>query len=447
MSENSPLLAPAQRPDSSHSDACHDSSGEEDSIHVHMPATYPFDLPPSRPKRSHGCMKRWHVIALTTFLMLILLLLPLLYFYGIPMIISQEITEAPPIQITLIDVKQLLRNQSISLNFGGALDIRPPFRATFLPGKYNFTMVSYDRRDASDRQVLNLGLLDMSALDATPSEPVVFEFPSLFHDSEDDHLRKVIGIVSEHVRETLHHEPGHVADRRYAIGLQSKVDVKMFGLTFKQVNFLHEVPLHWDFREYVRRMYPKLVKCSIPDANDYDCLSMITGDSTTGLTDLLSFMGDSNTDDDDDEDDDDPTSNLVVRVTASILNPTIFGLNFGKLNCTVDVLEAGNKEVEFAEVFFEDFHIQETQQSTSLYQNITVLAKPKDPLGALQLFQRWKAGEALHFGIKGAHMHFGGYNPDGGEMDAEIQHELSWFEQWLSELHLKITLPPPKASI
>lgn len=231
------------------------------------------------------CGKRllnWHLILLICILIVLLSALPLLYFVIVPRLVERAITGAPPLNIRTVDIQRIHLNETISIDFAGLLQVQIPTESEFLANRYNFSLVLYEKEEASVRQKprashfeggisalfshheqylaaveknrkriqLNMGFLDLGDLTATPGEPLAFLFPSTFHGPDFEHVQKIVELVSDFLQRIygLRDAKTALVDTSvydYTIALEGYSTLKMLGLPFYNIHFLHEIPINY----------------------------------------------------------------------------------------------------------------------------------------------------------------------------------------------------------
>lgn len=184
----------------------------------------------------------------------------------------------------------------------------------------------------------------------------------------------------------------------------------------------------------------QLDKCLVlhanPDGSDWDCLHLMHVGSAVE-TELL-FLSESIAE---------GLDNLQIQLSISLLNPTAFGMHLGTLNCTLDHLPHNDplSAQAFGDAYFEQFDLPYTNFSATERVQLSVVAKPRNPFAAIDLFLRWKRGEDLHFSLKGDKMKLGGYRT--GDLQSELMNvemsRIHWFESLLTNLDVRLKMTAP----
>lgn len=347
--------------------------------------------------------------------------------------------------------------------------------------------------DSSGDMTLKMGLIDMEAMESygLRDSRLHLRSDSLAHSVNMGALKQGVALFSEYLHYLMgggdqsksgqvdgnddvdDNDGGNVIDSTpstvdfdhtaFSLAVDGETVTRLFGIDFPRIPLHYEILLRWSLREYVERMHVKLADCKIPNGDrEYECevpslarmLSRNVGSGARRKREENVVVAVDAIDGDDDDDDDDPTQDLQIRLTASLLNPTTFDLNFGRIDVTVRYLSpTTNRFTPFAAVSVPDFHLHYTRDLaheavvTDQRQNLTAVVTPLDVGVALELLGHWKAGENVTIGVSGKDIVFAGYGGQGaadgngsGKKEGSAT-RLTWFEALLGDLDLRLQLP------
>jgi hypothetical protein len=205
-----------------------------------LPQTPATEIYARKPSRMAGCCgfmrRRWRLLCLLNLVVLVMML-PLLYFAIIPSTIELVIRNAPPVVIQHVNVRRLNANETMDVAMQAYLPMHG-IPTQFKPATYTAEWLGVGK----------LGEMDLDAVEQHWEGNIDLTTATNFKNLNMDAMRGVMRVVGTGLADLMAGgppKPKHVPVMR----VQGKSDVVLLGMLFKNIRLLYDIPI--DFGQYL----------------------------------------------------------------------------------------------------------------------------------------------------------------------------------------------------